>query len=265
MNKQNVQAKQQAFDSGTILPSHTTTDADELMAMMFLEEICDKPFRKSESPDLYSEDNSIGCEVTRAYPPAYEKYNGKMLSNMRKNIVDDTALPKVFSAAINAVMSRIQDRVIDKMHKLYKYKEYPTQCLYVKAFMWISYFELHTLPDMFDSLKAQIISKCQESYDSEYKEYHVLFIECRDMLIVWDWVNDKLTLRPDIFDKYEKFDYDAFCLIKNEMYNGISAVDNTPYKTMSKLFSERKVDYGDYRNNNPQMLCQKCNNDKSSQ
>ena len=139
------------------------------------------------------------------------------------------------------------------------------QCLYVKAFMWISYFELHTLPDMFDSLKAQIIFKCQELYNSEYKEYHVLFIECVDMFIVWDWVANKLTLRPDIFDKYEKFDYAVSCLIKNEMRNGISAIDNTPYEMIRKLFSERKVDYDDYKNNNQQMLCQKCNNDKSSQ
>lgn len=265
MNKQNVQAKQQAFDNGTILPSHTTTDFDELKAMMFLEEICDKLFCKSESPDLYSEDKSIGCEVTRAYPLAYEKYNGEMLSNMRKNIVDDIALIGVFSTDIKAVMSRIQERVIDKMHKLYKYKEYPKQYLYLKAFIWSFYFELHTLPDMFDSLKAQIISKCHELYDSEYKEYHVLFIECEDMFIVWDWVANKLILDLDIFDKCRKFNCIASHLIDDEMHNGISAVDNTPYKKMiRKLFSERKVDYDDYKNNNLQMLCQKCNNDKSS-
>lgn len=226
----------------TILSTHTKTDPDELMAMILLEEIYHRPFLNSESPDLYSEDETIGCEVTRAYPPEYERYNGKLLSDLlsdeRKGIVRDIIPTISLNANISKAMARIQERVVDKMHKLYVYKNYPMKCLYVKTLIWSFDFELHTLPNMFDSLREQIISKCQESYGSEYKEYHVLFIECADMFIVWDWINNSLTLRSDIFDRYKECCPMAFHLIDNEMNNGISAVNNTPFKEISKLLNK---------------------------
>ena len=222
----------------TVLPAHTKTDADELMAMILLEEIYHKPFLKSESPDLYSEDETIGCEVTRAYLPEYERYNGKLLSDERKGVVRDITQITSFNADINKVMVRIQERTVDKMHKLYVYKDYPMKCLYVKTLIWSFYFELHALPNMFDSLREQIISKCRELYDSEYKEYHVLFVECADMFIVWDWINNSLILRPDIFDRYKECCPMVFHLIDNEISNNISAVNNTPFKEVSRLFSK---------------------------
>lgn len=214
----------------TVLPAHIKTDPDELLAMILLEEIYHMPFLKSEAPDLHSKDKSIGCEVTRAYPIEYEKHNGKILSDIRNGDIKAANRVVSLNDDTKRIMIRIQERIIDKMHKLHSYKNYPKNYLYIKTLLWITCLELHELINVFDSSKKQIISECEKLYGSEYKEYHTLFIECLDTFIIWNWKNDKILLKPDIFDEYTRYKTTVFHLINDEINYKKSAKDNTPFK-----------------------------------
>lgn len=228
----------------TVLPTHTPIDADELMAIIILENLTCQPFYKSERPDIYSEDKKIGVEVTRAYLPEYERYNGKLISDELKGIVRTTPQVVSFSASVSKEMVRMQERIVDKMQKLSGYTKYPLNYLYIKTLIWSYYCELHTLPAMFDSLKKQIIEQCNKN-NKEYKCFDVLLVECADMFLIWDWNNDNIMFRPDLYEEYKSQCHNAFYLISQELDTSVSAVDNTPFKSISKLFSENTERNGD--------------------
>ena len=233
----------------TVLPFHSPVDPDELAALIVLEHITRREFYKREKPDLNSVDNKIGVEVTRAYLPEYERHNGKIISDELKGgglLGTSGGIPS-FGPSVTKALERIKDRVVDKMQKLNGYEQYPLNYLYVKSFIWSFYCELHTLPNMFDALKEQIIQTCENAKDETgmvipYKQFDVILLECADMFVIWDWNNNSLMFRPDAFDEYKNQCYNVFHLISDEIDNGVSAVDNTPLKCMNRLFSERCED-----------------------
>lgn len=228
----------------TVLPTHVPIDADELMAIIILEDLLCQSFYKSERPDIYSDDKKIGVEVTRAYLPEYEQHNGKFISDNLKGISRTTSQVVSFSASISKEMARMQERIVDKMQKLSGYTKYPLNYLYIKTLIWSYYCELHTLPTMFDSLKKQIIEQCDKE-DKEYKSFDALLIECADMFLIWDWNNNSIMFRPDLHDAYKTQCRNVFYLISQELDTGVSAVNNTPFKSINKLFSENDERNGD--------------------
>lgn len=231
----------------TVLPSHPPVDPDELAALIVLEYITKQEFYKRESPDLNSADNKIGVEVTRAYLPKYEQYNGKIISDELKGVIRTTPQVCLFTASVTKELERIKDRIVDKMQKLDEYEQYPLNYLYVKSLIWSFYCELHTLPNILDTLKEQIIQTCENAKDKvgmtiPYKQFDVILLECADMFIIWDWANNSLMLCPDVFEEYKNQCHNVFHLISDEINNGVSAVDNTPLKSINRLFSKGSED-----------------------
>lgn len=229
----------------TVLPFHPPIDPDELAALIVLEYITKQEFYKREKPDLNSVDNKIGVEVTRAYLSEYELYNGKIISDVLKGIIRTTPQVRLFTASVDKALERIKDRIVDKMQKLYGYDQYSLNYLYVKSLIWSFYCELHTLPNMFDMLKEQIIQTCENAKDEigiaiPYKQFDIVLLECADMFIIWDWNNNSLMFRPDVFEEYKNQCHNIFRLISDEIDTGFLAVNNTPLKSINRLLSEER-------------------------
>lgn len=221
----------------TILPAHSPVDADELMAIVIMEEFMHQPFYKSEKPDIYSGDKKNGVEVTRAYLSEYEEKNGKLMSALRleeqTGVIETSPSVISYSASICENMSRMQERIVDKMQKLPKYEKYPFNYLYILTSIQSSLFELHKLPEMFDSLKEQILKQC-DAAGTEYKCFDVLVIKCADTFFIWDWNNNLIQLRPNLYQIQQAYCPYVFRLIDQELDTGTSAVENTPFKFEKK-------------------------------
>lgn len=229
MSKKNKSNKRVIDD---VLPVHTKTAPDELMAMILLEDVLSCPLYKSESPDLYNDDRDIGIEVTRAFPREYEHYNGIVLREMFDKRSDIAT--KGFVVSFRSVCNIIFDRIVHKIEKLTDYKHFAYQYLYVKAFLFSWDIDWFSFTDCLNNLKMNVLKYCDEHNLSE--KYSVIFIEGQDLFLIWDWNNNTIKSCPDIANEQQKRCWDVFHLVKDEEEFGVSAVDKTPFKISQKLF-----------------------------
>ena len=181
--------------------NHSKIDQDEFIAKKMVEELTKKKFIKRESPDLCSEDGTIGVEVTRANPAAFEKYVGEertRISNPEKHPEG----AKSFHANLtdDDCVACLKDAIVNKTKMLTKYYLFDNNYLYITTLIGLNIYAPQ------DFLEKVINAVSQEfENDTSALFYDKILILFNNKFIVVDWNTWGWKCRDDIFQKHDEF------------------------------------------------------------
>lgn len=231
-------------------------DYDEIRVRFICEQIFQTKILNSDRPDLYAENQHFGIEVTSAsdipciiyrnmgdgkLKPKQINYNhleGMKYKEMRQY---GTISKDLCFASINADADIYQRNILnvlnDKLKKLNgtdgeAYMHYPLQYLYITSIVNTMCFSINDFMNLFFAMCRE-----QRKYN---KIYSIIFLECIDCLIKFDFLTMRSYFMPDIFKLIPEENLRARKYIIAK-HNGEEAPDS-PAEAMEKIYNVIRKD-----------------------